>query len=430
MIPQTGSSRAVSDRSTDRTTFRLRAAPNDWRELYQRRNQPDFWAGWGSSGVLHAAMLLALAAALLPLDLGESSTLLVELSLEPEETPLETFVTLPEEPAVDTDASGGVPEVVLDGLAEDIAADIALAAGGGTAQASDEGQTAASPGKRGGTGGDSGPKAEYFGTVAYGDRFVYILDKSGSMNTCSGEDATRFTRAADELIHSVEQLREDQWFYVIVFSDVTRRMLDDNSPMPQMVQATWENKQALRSWLETIQPDGDTDPREAVYLALLLKPSAVFLLSDGEFNGHKHNNQATLLRGNPKVEDVVAENNQGKSPIHSIAYEEREAQGNMRSLAQQTGGMFRFVRRPGEPDTPPTSRPGRGSATTSGSSVSPPVPPARRAAQLLQLARAMESGGKPDKARQRYRDIARRYPQTAAGEKAAAEAQRLAPPAE
>lgn len=433
MIPPHRSPHAAAHRAADGAAFRLRTGPQDWRELYRRRTESDRWTGWGLSGVLHVAMLLALAAALLPLDLGESSTLLVELSLEPEETPLDTFVMLPEEPAVDSDATGGIPDALIDSLAEDIATDIASATSGGGRQLTDEGDTKASPGKRGGDGGASGPRAEYFGTVAYGDRFVYILDKSGSMNHDGGQSATRYDRAADELVRSVYALRDDQWFYVIVFSDETRRMHDDTSLMPRLVQATPENKQALHNWLDTIQPQGNTDPREAIYLALLLKPSAVFLLSDGEFNGHKHGRQSSMLRGNPKVEEVVAESNEGGSPIHTIAYEDKDARENMYALAQQTGGMYRFIPRPGEPDTPivaARSAPGKPPPKPSRPARGQWVPPEERAAQLLRLAEAMRTAGKPDKARQRYEQIARMYPQTPAGRKAAAEVERLSPPAE
>jgi hypothetical protein len=429
MLAQHHTAHAASDQAAGAARFRLRPAPRDWRDLYLRRRKPDLWAGWGVSGLLHVAMLLALAAALLPLDLGESCALLVEMSLAPEEEPLATFAMLPEAGEEEPGESGRLEEVLLKDLADELSAELAAATGGGAQQQQDDDRERASPGKRGGPDGDAGPKAEYFGTVAYGDRFVYILDMSGSMNECSGRKSNRFDRAVAELNSSVGRLRDDQWFYVILFSDKTRRVFDETSPLPQMVKATAENKLALRRWLSMIQPSGDTDPRDALYLAFQMRPSAIFLLSDGKFNGHKHRHKCSVLRGNPKVDEVIAQNNTAGSPIHSFAYEVRDARERMNSLAKQTGGVYRFIPEPGEPEETGApavivhDRPPQPPAQT----TPPSVPPEKRALQLLQLARTMESAGKPDKALERYREVAREFPNTVAGGEARGHAERLAP---
>jgi len=430
MFAQHHTAHAASDQAAGAASFRLRPAPRDWRELYLRRRKPDLWAGWGVSGLLHVAMLLALAAALLPLDLGESCALLVEMTLAPEEEPLATFVMLPEAGEEESGESGGLEDVLLEDLADELSAELATATGGGARQQEGDDRERASPGKRDGSDGAAGAKAEYFGTVAYGDRFVYVLDMSGSMNECSGRKSNRFDRAVAELTSSVGRLRDDQWFYVILFSDVTRRMFDDASLIPQMVPATPENKQALRRWLSMIQPQGDTDPRDALYLAFQMRPSAIFLLSDGEFNGHKHGNKCSVLRGNPKVDEVVAQNNAAGSPIHSFAYEVRNARERMNSLARQTGGVYRFIPAPGEPEE--TAQPAvavhRGSAQPPARPTAAPVPPEKRALQLLLLAESLESAGKRDKALQRYLDLIREFPDTPAAVRAEVNAERLAPP--
>lgn len=150
----------------------------------------------------------------------------------------------------------------------------------------------------------SGPQAEYFGTIADGDRFVYVLDVSDSMNRRSGgtsRPSSRFEGASAELLRSIGQLTEDQWFYVILFSHQTRRMFDDNSVVPQMVPATPDNKARLRRWLASVKAGGGTDPRQALRLALELKPSAVFLLSDGEFNGQQGGNGTGVFAANVSV---------------------------------------------------------------------------------------------------------------------------------
>jgi hypothetical protein len=72
-----------------------------------------------------------------------------------------------------------------------------------------------------------------------------------------------------------------------------------------------------------------------------MKPSAVFLLSDGEFNGQNMNLQD--LPGNPPVEQIVANSRRLHVPIHTIALEDKRNRKRLRRLALATGGTHRFV---------------------------------------------------------------------------------------
>lgn len=74
-----------------------------------------------------------------------------------------------------------------------------------------------------------------------------------------------------------------------------------------------------------------------------MQPSAVFLLSDGQFNGQKHRNNANILHGNPSVETIVDEHNRTRTPINTISYEEPQTRQRMEALATRTGGEHRYV---------------------------------------------------------------------------------------
>ncbi|HEV3022070.1 MAG TPA: hypothetical protein VGX76_06370, partial [Pirellulales bacterium] len=151
-----------------------------------------------------------------------------------------------------------------------------------------------SPTGRGGSGTSetkkrgAGPGASFFGTVAYGDQFVYVVDISTSMDRgegLSGSEGSRFVRAMAELRSSIERLGPEQSFYVILFNGGTRRIFDDTDIFPKPLPATPENKARLDDWLAGIRTGEWTDPRAALKLGLTMRPSALFLLSDGEFNG-------------------------------------------------------------------------------------------------------------------------------------------------
>ena len=58
----------------------------------------------------------------------------------------------------------------------------------------------------------AGPSGSFFGINASGQKFVYVIDKSGSMK------GRRYERATGELMASVERLNDSQYFYVMMFS--------------------------------------------------------------------------------------------------------------------------------------------------------------------------------------------------------------------
>ncbi|MGB7344146.1 MAG: hypothetical protein WBD20_08025 [Pirellulaceae bacterium] len=186
-------------------------------------------------------------------------------------------------------------------------------------------------------GGPEGPSGSFFGIETTGHEFVYILDMSGSMR------GSRYRRASQELVRSVNELTEGQKFYVILFSDRYLQMFNENNMTPHTVNATTENKQRLATWIESAFRGGSTDPRDAVRLALRMNASAIFMLSDGKFRDVKPSNSNSVFRNdNLDVFQIVQAARMG-TPIQSIAFEEPVACENMKRLSVITGGKYRFV---------------------------------------------------------------------------------------
>jgi hypothetical protein len=345
--------------------------------------------------VLHAMVLLLLATLLMPMHLGESGRLQVEMLLEPEETPLATISMLAEDADEQSDA---FEEMEVPDLPDLPALEVPqlFAGGSGTGLGARQNRSA---GPRGGSGGQSGPRAEFFGTTASGNRFVYLLDVSGSMNEGTNgraQPGSRFDRACYELLQSIQQLTEDQWFYVILFSDKTVRMFDSRSPLPQMLRATPQNKVRLRRWMASVKVGGGTDPREALRLGLELSPNAVFLLSDGEFRVKENSNRRGVFTDSPEVADVVERSNSNESPIHTFAYEDERGRDNMYYLSQHTRGVYRYV--------PPLSKASKDIELTRRQ--------AGRADDWLRMAKILESRDRQQAAQERYGRIVKEFPHT------------------
>ena len=157
----------------------------------------------------------------------------------------------------------------------------------------------------------------FFGIRARGQLFIYVVDCSGSMI-----DDDRLIRAKRELRRSVWSLQPPQRFKVIFYNDQSIPMPGD-PPRP----ADLTSKNQLNAWLRLIEPDGETDPRSSLALALSLRPDAVFLLSDGEF---------------PKgTVEAIARKNPRKIPIHCVDLGGTGGD-HLQRIARDSGGKYVF----------------------------------------------------------------------------------------
>jgi hypothetical protein len=178
----------------------------------------------------------------------------------------------------------------------------------------------------------------FFGIEATGNRIVYVIDMSPSM--AEGEYGRRYDRAVNEVLSSVDLLRPDQKFYVYLFSFKNVPMQFGPSGR-EFCPPTPQHKKQLETWLKSIQLRSGTDPRVSLVKALKQYPTCVFLLSDGEFNGvryrsGKYGNKVTAV-------ELAKRYNQSECPIHTIGLEDAANQADMTKIAEQSGGIYKFV---------------------------------------------------------------------------------------
>ncbi len=168
------------------------------------------------------------------------------------------------------------PPIDLDGmLAEMTAGDVPSIAAGELAGAFGSG--ADSIGKGSGLNLDGKPTTTMlFGVSGSGSRFIYVFDRSDSMNGFGG----RPLRAAKkELKRSLNSLSKDQQFQIIFYNDEARPFVPAGSGLRLLLGDESMVRRAA-SYVDAIKAFGGTEHYEALRMALRMCPDVVFFLTD------------------------------------------------------------------------------------------------------------------------------------------------------
>lgn len=240
--------------------------------------------------------------------------------LDPDILPAETAA---EHPVTQLESDPFLPEPQLEAI-------IGIEAG---ADAPEQGATDVWDGVLAGSAATAGGSATFFGLRAEGSRFVYVVDCSSSMR------GAKLRAAKNELIRSLRALNADMQFYIIFYNHRYVAM-----PADGLVPATDAHKIRFEAWVEGIPAAGSTNPTPAVLLALSLRPNAIWLLSDGLFESSAAD---AIRQANPRA----------GVQIHTIAFHDNHGEPQLRRIAEENRGQYRFVPR-GEQRAPSDSRGG------------------------------------------------------------------------
>ena len=176
-------------------------------------------------------------------------------------------------------------------------------------------------------------------TEGKGKNFVFIIDKSGSM---SQDD--RLSGAKQALARTLEKLKSDENYFIYFFDDETVEMEEEN-----LLVATPTNISDTGRWVNSMSSSGFTNPRDALVGAFdKLKPSTIWLLSDGKFSSFKHvkNGNKTRLIGLPSVLKVIRKLNVVRNVrINTIGFAARQNQvdASLKDIAEENGGTYKFI---------------------------------------------------------------------------------------
>jgi hypothetical protein len=176
----------------------------------------------------------------------------------------------------------------------------------------------------------TGKKAvtQVFGVQGEGNRFVYVFDRSGSMEGAPLEAAKR------QLIASLESLDKVHQFQIIFYNQKPSIMQLVPGQPPGMEFANDAGKNKAESFIGSILADGGTRHVEALELALSLRPDVIFFLTDAEDPKLSATQLADIRRRNSGTSINAIEF--GSGPASS-------GQNFLKRLAEQNHGNYGYV---------------------------------------------------------------------------------------
>jgi hypothetical protein len=187
-------------------------------------------------------------------------------------------------------------------------------------------------GQGGSSVGGSGAKAQtgMFGLTAQGYKFVYCLDRSGSMGG-SGRRSLPAVKA--ELLASLKNLDTVHQFQIVFYNE-RPVVFNPTGTAHRLAFATDQNKERARQFLDTIVADGGTDHEQALRTAIALRPDAIFFLTDAD--------EPRLDPEQLKKIAYLA----GGITIHAIEFgagPKPAGESFLAQLASQNGGQYTYI---------------------------------------------------------------------------------------
>ena len=213
-----------------------------------------------------------------------------------------------------------------------------IARGDGSGGSGDVGDAAGGLGlggggpKLGGSAGATQGKTSVFGIEGTGSRFVYVFDRSSSMNGYSG---LPMAKAKNELIKSLQSLNPVHQFQLIFYNEEPLAYGQLAGTM-QTLPGTDENKQAAIGYIRRMTPVGGTKHLPALRMALSMGVDVIFFLTDADV--------PALSRR--ELDDLAERASRRPTVIHTIQFGAGGNQGTgawIASLARSTGGNYRYI---------------------------------------------------------------------------------------
>jgi hypothetical protein len=175
---------------------------------------------------------------------------------------------------------------------------------------------------------------QFFGTLVYAKRVVFVIDKSKSMLS-SVDGVTRLDDAERELERAIRKLPDDAWFEIIAYNEFEQPYAG------KLVPATPPQKSGAVQFLYSLVAERKTDIYDTLSDALAVDPNleAILFLSDGEPN------VGTIVDCPTIVQRITQQNASQRTSINTIGIDARgEAEDFLKKLAADNFGEYRSIR--------------------------------------------------------------------------------------
>jgi hypothetical protein len=171
-------------------------------------------------------------------------------------------------------------------------------------------------------------KVSVFGVQGTGTKFVYVFDRSSSM------EGPPLAAAKKQLIESFKSLDTVHQFHIIFFNQRLKSM-DITGGGRRVAFATDRNKQLAANFVGGITADGGTDRFIALKRALAFRPDVVFFLSDAD-DPMPASELKEIARLNERLGAAICAIEFGRTPT--------KPQNNfLMELSRQSGGQYGYV---------------------------------------------------------------------------------------
>ncbi len=174
--------------------------------------------------------------------------------------------------------------------------------------------------------------ANLFGVSGSGRRFVYVMDRSDSMNGFGG---LPLRSAKQELIRSLNSLSEHQEFQIIFYNDSAKPFQLAGAPLT-MVRGESQNLRRAQDYVDSIRAFGGTKHKGALLMALRMSPDVIFFLTDAHIPRLSRTELAT-------IQDRAERSG---TSIHAVEFGSQAAgspDSFLRDLASMNGGQYQYV---------------------------------------------------------------------------------------
>jgi hypothetical protein len=128
---------------------------------------------------------------------------------------------------------------------------------------------------RGASTGGGYTKVSVFGVEGTGNKFVYVFDRSASM------EGAPLAAAKRQLVESLQSLEDTHQFHIIFFNH-RLRAFDITGGARRIAFGTERNKKLASNFVGGITADGGTDRFTALKQAFAFRPDVIFFLTDAD----------------------------------------------------------------------------------------------------------------------------------------------------
>ena len=176
--------------------------------------------------------------------------------------------------------------------------------------------------------GDGQTSVRVFNVEGKGSRFVYVFDRSSSM------EGAPLAAAKQQLIASLDSLSSVHQFHIIFFNQEMRNF-DLSGGGRRVAFGTDRNKKLAARFVGGITAEGGTDRLPPLKAAIRMHPDVIFFLTDAE-DPMSASDIAEVAELNRRAGVVISTIEFGRGPS-------KQTKNFLTELATSTGGQYGYV---------------------------------------------------------------------------------------